>query len=55
MEKMTTFEKLSTLIKNDRFEYENMLDMMDTFRIADRISSAEYIELKQMMDAKQKT
>lgn len=47
-----TYDKCKELIRINRYEYEDMLEKLDVFLLADRIVTEEYEELKGMMDAK---
>ena len=47
-----TYRNCKKLIEMDRYEYNDMLQKLDTFLLADRITQEQYTELKGMMDAK---
>lgn len=48
-----TYKNCKTLISKGRYEYDDMLQKLDTFLLAYRITVEEYNELKGMMDAQQ--
>lgn len=47
-----TAKNCETLIKKDRYEYDDMMKKLDVFLLKDRISLEEYNILVQMMDDK---
>lgn len=46
-----TFARLKKIITNGTYNKEDMLNKMDVFLLAGRISDAQYQELVGMMDA----
>jgi len=46
-----TFARLKKIITNGAYNKEDMLNKMDVFLLAGRISDAQYQELVGMMDA----
>lgn len=48
-----TYKNCKKLIEMGRYEYNDMLQKLDTFLLADRITLEQYNELKAMMDADQ--
>jgi len=47
---MTTYEMCKTLITNNRYEKEDMLQKLDIFLLGDRITQEEYSELISLMN-----
>lgn len=48
-----TFARLKKLIMNGTYDRENMLNKMDVFLMAGRITNEQYTELLGMMDAEE--
>lgn len=44
-----TFERLKTLIRNGKYEKDDMLKKLDVFLLADRITAEQYNELVALM------
>lgn len=49
---MLTYKNCKKLIENGRYEYDDMLNKLDVFLLADRITTEQYKELKDLMDSK---
>ena len=47
-----TYTYCKKLIDVGRYEYEDMLNKLDVFLLNDRVTEAQYNELKEIMDAK---
>lgn len=52
MEKSKMYRNCKKLIDNNRYEYNNMIDIIGTFLLNNTITSEEYTELKNLMDNK---
>lgn len=49
---MLTYLNCKKLIDADRYEYNDMMEKLDTFYLGDRITKEQYDELKTKMDNK---
>ena len=47
------YKALKTVINGRNYDYESTLSKMDLFLLAGRITEAQYIELKDIMDGHQ--
>lgn len=47
-----TYKNCKKLIENNRYEYEDMLNKLDVFLLANRITTDEYKELIELMNSK---
>lgn len=47
-----TYKNCKKLIENNRYEYEDMLNKLDVFLFANRITTDEYKELIELMNSK---
>lgn len=50
---MITYQNIKKLIEKGRYTYDDMLSKMDVFLLNDRITEAEYNELKTAITAHQ--
>lgn len=44
-----TYQNCKTLIENNRYEFNDMMNKLDLFLMLDRITNEQYIELTGMM------
>lgn len=47
------YQALKTVINGNNYDYESTLSKMDLFLLGNRITEAQYTELKGIMDAQQ--
>lgn len=47
------YQALKTVINGGNYDYESTLSKMDLFLLANRITEAQYLELKEIMDLHQ--